>query len=245
MFHLTKKMTLIDSVKLRLHRDIVADPVLHGLVLDLYLNGEQYPHRVQDYFPMHVAEAAELVGAMRQHLAEEDKHGALYIRAIQKLEQPVIELPMNDIYNEVIRAHTPVRFAIESDDDADGRRKKVAHFFAHLHYLEKRIARSLEYHVEACANAATSYPEKVVGTVLKDEWRHVGYTGEAVAHLLPARVAAEVMALHRRAEQHANLDFSAGQLGGLLRRHAARFPRFRGAGYRCCASLLRGVLAYA
>jgi hypothetical protein len=85
----------------------------------------------------------------------------------------------------------------------------------------------------------------VVGTVLKDEWRHVGYTGEAVAHLLPARVAAEVMALHRRAEQRANLDFSAGQLGGLLRRHAARFPRIRGAGYRCCASLLRGVLSYA
>jgi hypothetical protein len=238
-------MIIISSVKLRLHRDIVADPVLHGLVLNLYLNGEQYPHRVQDYFPMHVAEAVDLVGPMRRHIAEEDKHSALYIRAIEKLEQPVVELPMSDVYNEVIRAHTPVRFAIAADDDADLRRSKLAHFFAHLHYLEKRIARSLEYHVEACAQAATSYPEKIVGLVLKDEWRHVEYTSEAVAHLLPARAAAAIMAVHRRAERRANLDFSAGQLGRLLRNHAARFPRLRGAGYRGCATLLRGVLAYA
>jgi len=245
MFHRIQELMIIDSVKLRLHRDIVADPVLHGLVLNLYLNGEQYPHRVQDYFPLHVAEAAELVDSMRRHIAEEDKHSALYIRAIEKLEQPVMELPMNDIYNEVIRAHTPVSFAIAPHDDADVRRSKLAHFFAHLHYLEKRIARSLEYHVEACATAATSYPEKVVGLVLKDEWRHVDYTAQAVAHLLPARAAAQIMTLHRRAERYANLDFSAGQLGGLLRNHAARFPRLRGAGYRGCATLLRGVLAYA
>jgi hypothetical protein len=245
MFYRIQEMVIIDSVKLRLHRDIVADPVLHGLVLNLYLNGEQYPHRVQDYFPMHVEEATEFADSMRRHIAEEDKHSALYIRAIEKLEQPVMELPMNDIYNEVIRAHTPVSFAIASDDDADRRRSKLAHFFAHLHYLEKRIARSLEYHIEACANATTSYPEKAVGMVLKDEWRHVDYTGEAVAHLLPAQAAAEVMALHRRAERRANLDFSAGQLGALLRNHAARFPQFRGAGYRCCASLLRGILSYA
>jgi hypothetical protein len=245
MLHRAEVIVIIDSVKLRLHRDIVADPVLHGLVLNLYLNGEQYPHRVQDYFPMHIAEAAELVDSMRRHIAEEDKHAALYIRAIEKLGQPVLELPMNDIYNEVIRAHTPVSFAIAPDDGADVRRYKLAHFFAHLHHLEKRIARSLEYHVEACANAAIPYPEKAIGLVLKDELHHVGYTREAVAHLLPAPAAAEVMALHRRAERRANLDFSAVQLGALLRHHGARFPRARGAGYRGCASLLRGVLAYA
>ena len=44
-------MDIIAGIKRRLHRDIVADPVLHGLVLNLYLNGEQYPHRVSDYFP--------------------------------------------------------------------------------------------------------------------------------------------------------------------------------------------------
>ena len=99
-------MTLIDSVKLRLHRDIVADPVLHGLVLNLYLNGEQYPHRVQDYFPMTLrnrpnwSSDAAAPGRRRQH-------GRCYIRAIEKLEQPVLELPMGDIYNEVISAHPP------------------------------------------------------------------------------------------------------------------------------------------
>ena len=44
----------------RLHRDICADPVLHGLVLNLYLNGEEYPHRVADYFPMRTAAEAGL-----------------------------------------------------------------------------------------------------------------------------------------------------------------------------------------
>ena len=47
---------VIDGIKARLHRDIVADPVLHGLVLNLYLNGEQYPHRVTDYFPLAAVE---------------------------------------------------------------------------------------------------------------------------------------------------------------------------------------------
>ena len=41
-------MSAIDAVKRRLHREIVADPVLHGLVLNLYLNGEEYPHLVDD-----------------------------------------------------------------------------------------------------------------------------------------------------------------------------------------------------
>src|SRR6187399_3694320 len=35
-------MHLIDDIKRRLHRDIVAYSVLHGCVLNLYLNGEQY-----------------------------------------------------------------------------------------------------------------------------------------------------------------------------------------------------------
>jgi len=47
---------VVGAVKRRLHRDIVADPVLHGLVLNLYLNGERYPHRVDDYFPLAAAQ---------------------------------------------------------------------------------------------------------------------------------------------------------------------------------------------
>ena len=58
-------MVFIDRIKSRLHRDIVADPVLHGLVLNLYLNGEQYPHRVSDYFPFAAVEEPELERRMR------------------------------------------------------------------------------------------------------------------------------------------------------------------------------------
>src|SRR5262249_19838696 len=47
---------IVERVKRRLHRDIVADPVAHGLVLNLYLNGEHYPHRVDDYFPLAAAD---------------------------------------------------------------------------------------------------------------------------------------------------------------------------------------------
>ena len=43
-------MFTIDTAKRLLHRDLCADPLLHGLVLNLYLNGEQYPHRVENYF---------------------------------------------------------------------------------------------------------------------------------------------------------------------------------------------------
>lgn len=235
----------IDAVKLRLHRDIVADPVLHGLVLNLYLNGEQYPHRVADYFPLAAADDPALADTMRAHMADEDKHIALYSRAIGTLGQPLLDLPLDDVFNEVIRRHTPVAFAMDAADGPSDRTLKLAHFFAHLHFLEMRVARSLEYHVEACERAASSYPQKVVAAVLRDELRHAAYTRETVLGLLPRGPAQEVLALHRRAEQRANLDFSSRQLGRLLREQSGRFPRLRGAGYRACVRALRGVLALA
>jgi hypothetical protein len=236
---------LVDTVKRRLHRDIVADPLLHGLVLNLYMNGERYPHRVDDYFPLAAANDTNLAPLMRRHMAEEDRHIALYTRAIQKLEQPVLELPLLDVYNEVIRSHTSATFAISASDDADARRLKLAHFFGHLHFLEKRIARSLEFHLDACAHAACPYPEKAVAAVLRDELRHVSYTREVVRHLLPARDADHVLDLHTRAERRANLDFSSRQLGRLMREHANRLPPARRALYRACTSILRGALACA
>jgi hypothetical protein len=237
--------SLVDTVKRRLHRDIVADPLLHGLVLNLYMNGERYPHRVDDYFPLAAATDANLERLMRRHMAEEDRHIAIYTRAIQKLEQPVLELPLIDVYNEVIRRHTSASFAIYASDDADARRLKLAHFFGHLHVLEKRIARSLEFHLDACAQAACPYPEKAVAAVLRDELRHVSYTLEVVRHLLPARDAVRVLHLHCRAECRANLDFSSRQLGRLTREHAGRFPSARRALYRACTSILSGALACA
>jgi hypothetical protein len=236
---------LVDTVKRRLHQDIVADPLLHGLVLNLYMNGERYPHRVDDYFPLAAATDVHLERLMRRHMAEEDRHIALYTRAIQKLGQPVLELPLLDVYNEVIRSHTSATFAISASDDADARRLKLAHFFAHLHFLEKRIAHSLEFHVDACAHAACSYPEKAVAAVLRDELRHVSYTREVVRHLLPARDATHVLDLHARAERSANLDFSSRQLSRLLREHAGRFPPARRRLYRACTTILRGALACA
>ena len=236
---------IIGGIKARLHRDIVADPVLHGLVLNLYLNGEQYPHRVSDYFPLAAADDPALERMMRDHMADEDKHIALYQRAIEKLGQPVRVQPLEDIFNDVIRRHTPVTLAIEAVADRDTCRRKLAHFFAHLHFLEKRVAISLQYHLDACAHSATDYPEKVIGVVLGDEVRHVRYTRDVVTQLLPTRAANEVLAMHARAERRANLDFSASQLGRLVREQAARFPRWRGSFYRICTAMLTGVLVLA
>jgi len=236
-------MTLLDRLKSRLHRDIVADPVLHGMVLNLYLNGEQYPHRVSDYFPFAAVEEPELEQRMREHVSDEDKHIALYERAIGKLGQPVTLQPLEETFNGVIRHHTPATFAMSPADGRDSCRRKLAHFFAHLHFLEKRVARSLEYHLDACAHSSSDYPQKVIGAVLGDERGHVRYTREVVAEVVPARVAADVLDEHARAERRANLDFSAGQLGRLVREQSARFPAPRGAIYGACAALLRGALA--
>jgi hypothetical protein len=233
-------MLIVDRIKRRLHRDIVADPVVHGLVLNLYLNGERYPQCVDDYFPIEAVNEPELADSMRRHITEEEKHVLLYEKAIERLQQPVLDLDKVDVFNEVIRTHTPVVFRIAADDDADTKTLKVAHFLAHVHFLEKRIARSLEYHVAACAHAACDYPEKAVGAVLKDEGRHVSYTLAAVQHLLPARLANEVLAVHGRAERRAHFDFSSRQLRRLTRdRH---LPAARRAAYTGCAAFLRGVL---
>ncbi len=237
-------MSLADAVKRRLHREIVADPVLHGLVLNLYLNGEEYPHRVDDYFPTTVGDEWGLGAAMRDHQADEDKHVALYTRAIEKLGEPIRCLPMADIFNEVIRNHTPVGFAMTPQDDRDQRRVKLAHFFAHAHFLEKRIARSLDYHGDACAHAASPYPGKAVSAVLRDEARHVAYTLDAVHDLLPSAEAQDILRMHAAAERQANVDFSAAQLGRLLREHRRRFSLAGWAMFKPCTLLLNACLTY-
>lgn len=235
-------MRLVDRIKQRLHRDIVADPVLHGLVLNLYLNGEQYPQRVDDYFPMTAARNADLAGQMRGHVSDEEKHVLLYTRAIEKLDQPVVELDKAHVFNEVIRSHTPVSFSIEPSDSVDTQTLKLAHFLAHVHFLEKRVARSLEYHVEACAHSSSGYPEKAVAAVLKDEGRHVTYTHEAVRDLLPRAQASDVLALHASAERRANLDFSAAQLRRLAREQRDHFAPKRRTAYLLCARMLQAAL---
>jgi len=232
-------------IKRNLHRDICRDPVLHGLVLNLYLNGEEYPHRIDDYFPVGAIPDGELLAAMQSHMQDEDKHVALYRKAIRKLGQPVMELPLADVYNEVIRRYTRQSFRIEPNDAADERTLKLAGFFAHLHYLEKRIARSLDYHLDACSNSPSAYPVKAVALVSRDEQRHVTYTKEAVYHLLPTARAKRLLAEHRRAELRANLDFSSRQLSRLSSRYAERFPGSRRRIYHHASRLLEFGLRHA
>ena len=232
-------------IKRRLHRDICRDPVLHGLVLNLYLNGEEYPHRIDDYFPVWAVPDADLLSAMQSHMRDEDKHVALYRKAIRKIDQPIIELPLADVYNEVIRSHTKQSFRIGEQDSADLRTFKLAGFFAHLHFLEKRIARSLQYHLDACSSSPSGYPEKAVGVVFKDEKHHVDYTREAVFHLLPLAKAKTLLSNHRRAEAKANLDFSSQQLSRLSSYYADRFPRCRRRIYRHASDVLEWGVRYA
>lgn len=232
-------------IKRRLHRDICRDPVLHGLVLNLYLNGEEYPHRIDDYFPVWAVRDEHLCSAMRSHMQDEDKHVALYKKAIRKLEQPIVELPLAEVYNEIIRGYTEQSFRVDRKDCADQRTLKIAGFFAHLHYLEKRIARSLEFHLDGCASSPSDYSEKAVGVVYGDETYHVEYTHEAVFHLLPNDRAKRVLTHHRRAEARANLDFSSQQLIRLTKNYADRFPRSRRRIYRYASSLLEWGLRYA
>jgi hypothetical protein len=235
-------MGLVTAIKRRLHRDIVSDPVLHGRVLNLYLNGEEYPHRVEDYFPLAAVEDRELAATMRRHLREEDKHVALYRKAIARIGQPIRAMPTAEIYNSVIRRHTPADFAMTCGDGPDARRLKLAHFLAHLHFLEARIARSLEIHLEACAHAPTPYPGKAIAAVLRDEYGHVAYTREAVRAILPRGAAGRVMALHRDAESRANREFSSTQLERLVREHRGRFGPWTRALYLGCAAVTRRPL---
>lgn len=238
-------MGIIDWTKRRLHRDIVADPLLHARVLNLYLNGEAYPHRVDDYFPVAHVESPELAARMRVHMDDEDKHVALYAKAIEKLGQVVEDLPHACIFNAVIRQHTPESWAVRAGQDRQTQRLRLAHFFAHAHCLEKRVARSLEMHLDACAHAASPYPAKAVAAVLADEYGHVRYTAEAVDDLLPRAVAQEVWKAHTVAEKRANLDFSAAQLKRLLRENRHSWPSSRRGYYRVCSAAMRGLLSHA
>jgi len=235
-------MPIVDALKRQLHRDIVADPVVHAAVLNLYLNGECFPRRVTTYFPATGVDDPALAARMASHLRDEDRHVALYTKAIGKLGQPVVDQPENEVFNEVILKRTGVDFTFDTADTADERVTKLGHFFAHLHFLEKRVVRSLEYHADACAHSASPYVAKVVPAILADETRHVAYTREAVRALLPERAANAVLDTHRRGEAKANLDFSAHQLARLVREQSARFPRSRRLVYLACAKAMQAMI---
>jgi len=238
-------MNIIDGIKRRFHRDLVEDPVTHGWVLNLYLGGERYPQRVCDYFQSAFAPNADLAREIDRHAADEEKHSKLFTHGIQLLEQPVVELQMGDIFNDVIRSFTPGTFHIVADDSADQKRWKLANFMAHAHCLEKRVARSFAYHGEACEHATRAGLAPILDVARRDEARHVHYTRETVYELLTRDEANEVMEAHHRAEGKANLIFSQRQVREFLRRFPARCSRRRRALYSICALAMEEAGKYA
>jgi hypothetical protein len=234
-------MYIIDRLKNRLHRDIAHDPRAHGWVLNLYLNGERYPQTVCDYFQSEYAPTTELADLIKLHEKDEHKHELLFAKAIRSLDQPVVELPRVDVFNVVIRWFTPGTFHIVPTDREDVRREKLANFMAHCHFLEKRVARSLEYQADASLDSPSPVVAKAVRAVLHDEGRHVNYTVEAVHDLLPRRQRQDVLDAHRRAEAKANLRFSHMQMRTFLARHTHLVPRHRRLLYRVCGAFMEGA----
>ncbi len=236
---------IIDSIKGSFHGEMTSNPTIHGWVLNLYRGGERYPQRVCDYFQSDFAPTKELGERLRQHAAEEDKHVFLFSQALKSIEQPVVEVEMGDIFNEVIRSFTPGTFHIVESDTPEARRRKLANFLAHAHHLEKRVARSFAYHIDACERAGADSVARVVAIAKHDEEGHVRYTRAAVFDLLTRREAEEVMGVHRRAEAKANLIFSQRQVREFLKRFGSATPRYRRWLLRICVTLMETAGQYA
>jgi hypothetical protein len=235
---------IVDSIKRSIHREIASRPVTLAWALNLYRAGERYPQTVCDYFPADHAPWPELADHLRRHRRDEERHTSMYAHAIRSLGQPIVEVADEDVLNVVIRSFTSESFTIVESDDGDARRRKIAHFLTHAHFLEKRVARSLEYHRDACAASDAKDAQRVVEAVLRDEGRHVAYTIEAAKELLTAEERGAVFAHHRRAEAKANLEFSQRQIRAFLRAASPALRVERRALYRFCAFLLEEAVAY-
>src|SRR5262249_45151987 len=181
----------------------------------------------------------------REHAGEEDKHVHLFSHALKSIGQPVVEVEMGDVFNEVIRSFTPGTFHIVESDSPDERRRKLANFLAHAHHLEKRVARSFAYHIDACDKVGANDVARAVAVAKHDEEGHVRYTRTAVFDLLTRRQAEEVMDVHRRAEAKANLIFSQRQVRVFLARFGETKPKYRRWLYRICAALMETAGQYA
>lgn len=236
---------IIDSVKGRFHSDLVANPITHGWVLNLYRGGERYPQRVCDYFQSDFAPNETLAAQLRRHAAEEDKHVTLFSHALHSLDQAVIEIELGDVFNEVIRSFTPGTFHIVESDPAEVRCHKLANFLAHAHHLEKRVSRSFAYHIDACERVRKDEVAGIVARAKHDEDGHVSYTRAAVFDLLTRREANEVMAVHKRAEARANLLFSQRQVQVFLARFSDTIPKYRLWLFKLCANIMEGAGEFA
>lgn len=229
---------LVDRLKLSWHRDLAAHPVTHAWVLNLYRAGEQHPEKVGDYFPHQHAPWPELAADLARHASDERRHTLLYAAAIERIGGTVEDLEGWDVFNRVIRDHTPVAFAIREDDSPDLKRRRLGHFLAHAHCLERRVLRSVEYHAEACEQLGRRREAKLVAGVHADEARHVSYSRDAVFELLGRREALAAFEVHGRAEAAADKAFSAFQVRVFMERHARYVPLPRRLVYTACALLM-------
>lgn len=226
------------ALKLRWHRDLVADEGAHAWVLNLYRAGERHPETVDDYFPSHLSPWKWLSDALDRHRRDEVRHAAMFATAIRSLDAEVRDDVRDfDVFNEVIRACTPAGFRAAGDAPDEAKREALANFLAHAHFLELRVARSLGYHLEACERANARVAGRVTAAVLRDESRHAGYTRAAVYELVPRARAYEIIELHRRAEARANLVFSERQVRTFLARHASHASHESRVTYRAIATL--------
>jgi hypothetical protein len=233
-------MRYVDALKRRWHRDLTSHPATHAWVLNLYRAGEKHPETVDDYFPWRQAQDRwpDLSRALKRHAGDERRHVALYERAIERLGETVVELEGLDVFNCAIRAKTPVSWAIADDDPAETKRERLASFLAHAHHLEKRIARSLDYHLEACEQMGANEVLPMVARVHADEHRHAAYTLEALGDLTTRAERNRIVDLHARAEARADRMFSARQVRSFLAAHGSRIPLSRRATYAACAFLM-------
>lgn len=225
-------------LKLQWHRDLVATPSAHAWVLNLYRAGELYPTTVDDYFPAAHAPWPWLASALEEHRRDELRHGAMLAKLVRDYGEPLRDdLHGEDVYNAVIRRCTESSFRVEPGEQGDKVRLRLAHFLAHAHHLETRVARSLELHREACELAGLELARRYLTTILSDERRHVGYTRVALFELVPAATARAVLAQHERSEARANLLFSQHQVRTYLRAQPrASTPAWR-AFYRLSAAV--------
>ena len=218
-------VALRERVKLRLHMDLVGDPTTHAWVINLYRAGEKHPETVGDYFPAQHAESPALAAQLERHANDERAHTRIYEQVLRRIGQPVKELAGFDVFNEVIRAHTPVSFAIREDDDAATKRRRIGHFLVHAHTLEKRVARSLEIHLEACERLGKHEVVRVARRVHDDELRHVAQTLSAAEELFTKAELKHALDVHAHAEAAADRAFSSLQMRRFLREERSRTDR--------------------
>lgn len=233
---------LVHRVKSAWHRELASRPETHAWILNLYRAGERHPQTVLDYFPLEHAPCPALAEKMRRHREDEVRHTRMYESAIRGLGQAVEEHTGLDVFNNAIRASTPASFAIDADTPLCERTRRLAHFLAHAYFLETRVARSLEYHLEACALNGAPQVNAVVAKVHADELRHTSYTLDAVRELVGASEARSILALHQHAEARANRAFSARQVHYFMRRFPAVGRRRERLLYAAGALLMQGGL---